>query len=102
MSKLGKEEHGRWFRSMWTDVPGASTRDHPAPFPVELAYRLVRMFSFANDTVLDPFLGTGTTTVAAMRAGRHSIGIEVDPSYFELATGRIERESHQQLRLPGA
>lgn len=101
LSKLSKEEHGRWFRSMWTDVPGASTRDHPAPFPVELAYRLVRMFSFTGDTVLDPFLGTGTTTVAAMRAGRHSIGVEVDPSYFALATGRIEKVSQQQLRLPG-
>jgi len=100
-SKLSKEEHARWFRSMWTDVPGAPTRDHPAPFPVELAYRLVRMFSFADDTVLDPFLGTGTTIVAAVRAGRHSIGVEVDPRYLELATDRLVLES-QQLRLHGA
>ena len=54
-------------------MPGASTRTHPAPFPVELAYRLVRMFSFTEDVVLDPFLGTGTTTLAAMKAGRDSL-----------------------------
>jgi len=95
LSKMTKEEHGRWFRSVWTDVPGASTRDHPAPFPVELAYRLVRMFSFVGDTVLDPFLGTGTTTAAAVKAGRSSIGVEIDPSYLELAESRIRKEVDQ-------
>lgn len=94
-SKLTKEEHARWFRAVWTDVPGASTRAHPAPYPVELAYRLVRMFSFAGDTVLDPFLGTGTTTIAAMRAGRHSVGNEVDPRYFTIAEHTIHRELAQ-------
>jgi site-specific DNA-methyltransferase (adenine-specific) len=92
-SKLSKEEHGRWFRSMWTDVPGASTRDHPAPFPVELAYRLVRMFSFVDDTVLDPFLGTGSTVIAAIHAERNSIGNELDPTYFRQA----ETHVHQAL-----
>lgn len=100
-SKLSKEEHGRWFRSMWADVPGASTRDHPAPFPVELAYRLVRMFSFVGDTVLDPFLGTASTVVAAMRADRHSIGVEIDPVYFEQAARRIREEVRQLALLPG-
>jgi len=100
LSRLSKEEHGRWFRSIWTDVPGASTRDHPAPFPLELGYRLVRMFSFVGDTVLDPFVGTGTTMVAAVRAGRNSVGVEVDPDYFEMSARRLRQEVGQ-LRLSG-
>jgi site-specific DNA-methyltransferase (adenine-specific) len=88
-SKLTKEEHGRWFRAVWTDVPGSSTRSHPAPFSVELAYRLVRMFSFIGDTVLDPFVGTGSTMIGAIRADRNSIGSEVDPEYVRLAERRI-------------
>ena len=95
LSKLSKAEHGRWFRSVWTDVPGASTREHPAPYPLELAYRLVRMFSFVGDTVLDPFLGTGTTTVASMKAGRNSLGVEIDPDYLDLAEKRLRQEVDQ-------
>lgn len=93
-SRLTKEEHEAWFRQIWR-LTGASTKSHPAPFPLELAYRLVRMFSFTEDTVLDPFVGTGTTMVAAMRAGRHSIGIEVDPHYAAETLKRLERESNQ-------
>src|SRR5262245_10628046 len=100
-SKMTKEEHAKWFRSIWTDVTGASTREHPAPYPVELAYRLVRMFSFVDDTVLDPFLGTGSTVVAAIRAGRNSIGNELDPSYFKLAEANI-REEISQSQLFGS
>lgn len=92
LSKLTKEEHARWFRAIWADLPGSPTRSHPAPFPAELAYRLVRMFSFVGDTVLDPFIGTGTTTVGAIRAGRNSIGNEVDPDYARLAEHRIRQE----------
>jgi DNA modification methylase len=88
-SRLSKDEHARWFRTVWTDVPGASTKNHPAPFPIELAYRLIRMFSFTDDTVLDPFLGTGSTTLAAMKASRNSIGVELDPEYLTLAEQRI-------------
>jgi DNA modification methylase len=94
-SKLGKEEHAAWFRSIWTDITGASTRTHPAPYPVELAYRLVRMFSFADDTVLDPFVGTGTTMIAAMQAERNSIGNEIDPDYLRQAEHRIRRHMAQ-------
>jgi modification methylase len=90
-SKLSKDEHAKWFRSFWTDIPGASTRHHPAPFPVELAYRLIRMFSFIGDTVFDPFAGTCTTTVAAMRAQRHSIANELDPDYFQDGLERVTR-----------
>lgn len=102
LSMLTKEEMQGWFRSVWTDLAGASTRNgHPAPYPVELAARLIRMFSFAGDTVLDPFLGTGSTVVAAIRAGRNSIGNEVDPVYFQRAAERIADEA-QAGRLHGA
>ena len=89
-SRLTKEEHQQWFRSFWADIQGASTRDHPAPFPVDLAYRLIRMFSFVDDTVLDPFAGTFTTALAAMKAERNSIGNELDPQYFRAGLQRVE------------
>ncbi|HXB72621.1 MAG TPA: site-specific DNA-methyltransferase [Candidatus Acidoferrales bacterium] len=91
-SRLAKNEHAKWFRSFWSDVPGESTRLHPAAFPVELAYRLVRMFSFVGDTVLDPFMGTASTLIAACRCDRNSIGIEIDPGYFRQSNARVEAE----------
>lgn len=93
LSLISGENHGKWFQQIWTGLTGASTRHHPAPYPLELAERLVRMFSFVGDTVLDPFLGTGTTTVAAAKTGRNSIGIEVDDHYFDLAHKRIANET---------
>jgi DNA modification methylase len=93
MSVISTENHHKWFQQIWTGVPGASTRDHPAPFPVELAERLVRMFSFAGDTVLDPFMGTGSTNLAAANWGRNSIGVEIDPAYFETACSRLSAET---------
>lgn len=92
-SMLAKDEHAKWFRSFWSDVGGESTRQHPAPFPVEIAYRLVRMFSFVDDTVLDPFMGTGTTLVAACRCDRNSIGVEIESDYFRQAKARMEAEA---------
>lgn len=92
LSILTKEEMQSWWRSIWTDVRGASTRaGHPAPYPPALAERLIRMFSFAGDTVLDPFLGTGSTTVAAIAAGRNSLGVEIDAAYLKLAKDNIEK-----------
>jgi DNA modification methylase len=98
LSLISEENHGKWFQQIWTGLTGASTRYHPAPYPLELAERLVRMFSFVGDTVLDPFLGTGTTTVAAAKTGRHSIGIEVDEHYFDLAHKRIANETSSLFR----
>lgn len=95
-SRLTKEEQSSWFRPIWSDLTGASTRDHPAPFPVELAYRLVRMFSFTGDTVLDPFAGTGSTSMAALRCHRNSVANEIDRSYFAMAKTRLGREVAQQ------
>jgi site-specific DNA-methyltransferase (adenine-specific) len=92
-SRLTKEEHKLWFQQVWNDVPGETTRDHPAPYPEELAYRLVRMFSFVGDTVLDPFMGTATTLVAAAACERNAVGVEIEPSYIDYAQRRIERKA---------
>lgn len=93
LSLISERDHKKWFQQIWTGLTGASTRCHPAPYPLELAERLVRMFSFVGDTVLDPFLGTGTTAVAAAKSGRNSIGIEVDEHYFDFARRRIADET---------
>ena len=91
-SRISKEDFNRWFQQIW-NITGASTRHHPAPFPLELATRLVRMFSFSGDTVLDPFCGSGTTMVAAFRTGRNSIGIEIDPEYCRMAARYLKAEN---------
>jgi len=92
LSKIDKKDFNSWFRQIW-NIPGASTRTHPAPFPLELASRLVRMFSFTSDTVLDPFNGAGTTMIAAVRYGRNSIGIDIDPEYCRMAASSLKKES---------
>jgi modification methylase len=89
LSLVSAENHHKWFQQIWMGLTGASTRSHPAPFPLDLAERLLRMFSFAGDTVLDPFMGTGTTNLAAARWGRNSIGVEIDEHYFGLALNRM-------------
>ncbi|WP_234553473.1 DNA-methyltransferase [Thermus caliditerrae] len=102
-SRIPKDLFARWFRQIWDDIPGESTKAHPAPFPLELAERLVRMFSFVGDTVLDPFAGTGTTLIAAARHGRNSIGVELVPRYAELARKRFGREAEGHfLMVEGA
>jgi DNA modification methylase len=89
LSIIPEARHREWFQQIWTGLTGASTRKHPAPFPVELAERLIRMFSFVGDTVLDPFTGTGTTNLAAAKWGRNSIGCEIDRHYFEMVEKRL-------------
>ncbi len=91
-SKIAKDDFDRWFQQIWT-ITGASTKDYPAPFPLELATRLVRMFSFTEDTVLDPFSGSGTTMVAALRHGRNSIGVEIDPEYCRMTARYLKAET---------
>jgi DNA modification methylase len=98
LSLIPAEAHRQWFRQVWTDVTGASTKLHPAPFPLDLADRLVRMFSFVGDTVLDPFLGTGTTSLAAARSGRNSIGVEVAAEYLDLAEAALMDEAGNLFR----
>lgn len=90
-SMIGKEDFQSWFSQVWT-LPGASTRSgHPAPFPLELATRLVKMYSFVDDVVVDPFCGSGTTMVAALQSGRHSIGVEVEEKYCGLTIERLNK-----------
>jgi site-specific DNA-methyltransferase (adenine-specific) len=97
LSMIDKDDFAEWFRQFW-NIPGASTKQHPAPFPYELAYRLVRMFSFWGDTVIDPFCGTGTTMLAAMRCGRNSIGIEIDEEYSRMTLNRLKAEGRDLFR----
>ena len=91
-SMIDKKDFNRWFQQIW-NIPGASTKKHPAPFPLELATRLVRMFSFVGDTVLDPFCGSGTTMVAAFKNSRNSIGVEIDPEYCRMAARYLKTET---------
>lgn len=91
LSIISEREFNEWYQQIWT-LNGASTqKGHPAPYPEKLVNRLVRMFSFVGDTVLDPFLGSGTTMVAAAKIGRHSIGVEIDEEYAEQAKVRMEK-----------
>ncbi|MBN2019251.1 MAG: site-specific DNA-methyltransferase [Sedimentisphaerales bacterium] len=87
-SRIKKQDFDEWFQQIWR-IPGASTREHPAPFPLELATRIVRMFSFTGDTVLDPFCGTGTTMLAAIQNQRNSIGVEIDDEYCRMAESQL-------------
>jgi site-specific DNA-methyltransferase (adenine-specific) len=91
-SRISKDDFDLWFQQIW-NIPGASTKKHPAPFPFELANRLVRMFSFIGDIVLDPFCGSGTTMIAALRAGRNSIGVEIDAEYCRMTARYLKAES---------
>ena len=76
-------------------MPGASTRNgHPAPFPLELATRLVKMFSFVGDIVVDPFCGSGTTLAAAINCDRNSIGIETEKEYCDLTLDRLSQQNN--------
>ena len=102
LSMLTKDEMQAWMRSTWTDIKGESTRKgHPAPYPVVLAERLIKMFSFAGDTVLDPFSGTGSTALAALNVGRQSISNELEPAYHHLAEERL-REAAWMPRGTGS
>jgi DNA methylase len=95
---LQRDEMDAWMRPVWSDIRGASLRaGHPAPFPPELAERLIRMFSFAGDIILDRFGGSGSTAVAAIRAGRNSISIEIEQEYLNAATRRAAQEAAGRL-----
>lgn len=92
-SRIEKEDFLQWFSQIW-ELPGASTKNgHPAPFPLELATRLVKMFSFVDDVVLDPFLGSGTTMLAAINTGRNSIGVETEEYYCQSSLRRLDSEN---------
>jgi modification methylase len=99
-SRISKDDYFRWFTPIWSDIAGASTRDHPAPYPVEVPRRLISMFSFAGDIVIDPFAGLGTTAQAAAMTGRNSISFDIEPRYFAEQQKRFEKwHAAQQDRL---
>lgn len=91
-SRIETDDYVRYFAPIWTDVTGQLRRDHPAPYPPEIPRRLIRMFSFVGDTVVDPFAGTGTTAVAAVESKRKSISVEIDPGYVSSMSERIASE----------
>lgn len=90
-SFISTEDYRRLFRPVWDDVKGESGRrwKHPAPYPIELSSRLIRMFSFVGDTVLDPFGGSGTTAISALDWGRNSVSVEIVPEYVETIERRL-------------
>jgi site-specific DNA-methyltransferase (adenine-specific) len=95
-SDISRKEFMEWTNGLWT-FNGEKKKKigHPAPFPVELPLRCMKLFSFIGDTVLDPFMGSGSTLVAASQCNRKGIGIEIDPGYCDTAVFRIEKEGKQ-------
>ncbi len=100
-SRITQQEWADWaINSFWEMQPAkAKAEGHPAPFPKELPYRLIKLYSFYGDTVLDPFMGTGTTAEAAIELGRNVIGYEINSEYRELIGSKIERAQQKQLSL---
>ena len=89
-SFIPTDDYMKWFAPIWTDVTGQLRRNHPAPYPPEIPRRLIRMFSFAGDTVVDPFAGTGTTALVALETGRHSISVDIEPTYIDATEARLK------------
>lgn len=99
LSRISTEDYIKWFSPVWTDISGQLRRDHPAPYPIEVPRRLIRMFSFVGDVVVDPFAGSGTTALAAMETGRNSISVEIEPRYVTLIEERLRRAKVSSARI---
>ena len=88
---ISRDEFMEWTRSVWTFSPESAKKvGHPAPFPVELPHRLIQLYTFSGDLVFDPFMGSGTTALAALQSERRYLGCEIDPAYIALARQRIQ------------
>ena len=89
-STISREEFLEFTKSVWT-FPAVSAKEvgHPAPFPIELPYRLIQLYTYESEVVLDPFMGSGQTAIAAIKAGRHYIGYDIEEEYVKLAEKRI-------------
>ena len=85
---MTSKEWNTYFAGHW-NIPGVRQQDHPAVFPEEIPKRLIKMFSFVGETVLDPFLGSGTTSLAAMNLARNSVGYEVNPEYRPMIERKV-------------
>ncbi|GER78105.1 MAG: site-specific DNA-methyltransferase [Anaerolineae bacterium] len=93
---ITKEQFMEWTKSVWTMNPESAKKvKHPAPFPVELPYRLTQLYTFKGDIVLDPFMGSGSTAIAALKSERKYVGYDVDPEYIKIAEERIEPYKQQ-------
>jgi site-specific DNA-methyltransferase (adenine-specific) len=96
---ISKEQFMEWTKSVWSMSPESAKKiGHPAPFPLELPYRLIQLYTFKGDIILDPFMGSGTTAIAALQGGRKYVGYEDDPEYVRLAEKRIAPYK-QQMKL---
>ena len=99
-SIIPRDDYHNAMRQVWTDIPGSSRKQgHPAPFPVTLAERLVLMHSYVEDTILDPFAGTGSLAIAAMNTARNSLSYEIDADYASKAVARA-RKAAKDLSPP--
>lgn len=93
-STIGREEFLEFTKSVWSFVTESARQvGHPAPFPIELPYRLIQLYTFAGDIVLDPFMGSGQTALAALKSGRHFVGYEINAEYVALAQQRIQESN---------
>jgi site-specific DNA-methyltransferase (adenine-specific) len=100
-SSLAREQFMDGTTDVWEMAPESARRvNHPAPFPVELPLRLIDLYTYKGDLVLDPFMGSGTTAVAAVRAGRHFVGYDTDPGYVRDAQARIAKERDRANSSP--
>jgi site-specific DNA-methyltransferase (adenine-specific) len=99
VNTITKEQFMEWTKSVWTFSPESAKKiGHPAPFPTELPYRLIQLYTFKDDIVLDPFMGSGTTALASARADRKFIGYEINETYAALSSQRVKAEL-SQLKL---
>lgn len=93
---ITREQFLEWTKSIWIMNPESAKKiGHPAPFPVELPYRLIQLYTYTGDIVLDPFMGSGSTAIAALKSGRKYIGYDIDLAYIKLAEKRIAPYKHQ-------
>jgi site-specific DNA-methyltransferase (adenine-specific) len=93
---IAKEQFMEWTKSVWIMNPESAKKvGHPAPFPVELPYRLIQLYTYKGDIILDPFMGSGTTAIAALKSDRKYVGYENDPQYIKLAEERIAPHKQQ-------
>jgi DNA modification methylase len=90
-SRLTVDEWREWTQNLWPIMDANYHPEHPAPFPLELVYRIIKLYSFADDTVLDPFMGIGTTGLACIKLGRSFIGSELDPSFYRTARALLSQ-----------
>ena len=98
---ISRDEFLEFTKSVWT-FPAVSARQvgHPAPFPIELPYRLMQLYTFEGEVVLDPFVGSGTTCIAALKTKRHFVAYDIDQEYVDLAERRIREFRNQMRQIP--